>query len=202
MTDILDDFKGKWEEAKKEEVTPSKTAKDLIALSKQQLRSTVIIQFKNMIVLLITLIGLSIYFFYAYHFQETTSHIGIALMIGGLAIRILIEIYSMLRGNGIDISNSANDFNSSYLSYYHYRKRIHGPITIGILVAYTIGFYLLIPEFDQHLSRAMVILIASSYLLAAAIFGYSIRIAIRNEMKLLNGLLHLQEEIEEHLPED
>lgn len=202
MTDILDDFKGKWEEAKQEEVAPSKSAKDLIALSKQQMRSTVIIQFRNMIILLITLIGLSFYFFYVNHFQLTTSHIGITLMTGGLAIRILIEVLSMIRGNRIDISNSANAFNSGYLSYYHYRKRIHGPITIGILVAYTIGFYLLIPEFDQYLAREMVVLIAFSYLLAAAIFGYSIRMAIRSEMKLLNSLLHLQEEIEDKNPEE
>lgn len=197
MTDILDDFKGQWDEAKKEEKAPSKNAHDLISLSKKQLRSTVIIQFKNMVILLITLIGLCIYFFYAYHFQQITSHMGITLMIGGLAIRILIEVYSMIRGNRMDISDSANEFNSGYLNYYHYRKRIHGPITIGILLAYTIGFYLLIPEFDQYMAREMVVLIALSYLLAAAIFGYSIRIAIRDEMKLLNSLLHLQKEIED-----
>lgn len=195
MTDIIDDFKSKWGEAKKEEITPAKSATDLIALSQQQVKSTVIIQFKNMIILLITMIGLVTYFFFLYHFQETTSHVGITLMIGGLSLRILIEAFSIIRANRIDISNSANDLNNDYLSYYYYRKRIHGPVTIGILVAYTIGFFLLMPEFNQHMEREMVILIGLSYLPAAAIVGFSIRKGIRDELKLWNEVMRIQKEI-------
>lgn len=176
-------------------MAPLKSAKDLIILSQKQLGSAMIIQFKNLIILSITLIGLSIYFFHLSHFQETTSHIGISLMTGGLAIRILIEGYSIIKSNGIDISQSLNDFNSGYLTYYHYRKRIHGPVTIGILLSYTIGFYLLMPEFDQHLPRETIIWFALSYLPAATIFGLSIRKAIRDEMGLLNEMLAMQEEI-------
>lgn len=197
MTDILDEFKGQWQEARQEESVPSKSAKDLISLAQQQLRRTVIMQFKNMIILAITLVGLSIYFFYAYHFQLATSHLGITLMVGGLAIRILIEIYSVIRANRIDISHSAVTYNRGFLHYYSYRKRIHGPVTISILIGYTIGFYLLIPEFALHMTREMVILIGFSYLLAAAIFGFSIRKGIRDEMKVLNGLLELQTDIDE-----
>ena len=197
MTDILDDIKGQWESAKKAEKPPAKSAKDLITQGQKQLRSTVIMQYKNMAILILTLIGLVFYFFYAYHFQMTTSQVGIALMVGGLAIRILIEIYSVFRANRIDISHSAHEYNSGFLKYYAYRKRIHGPVTISILIGYTIGFYLLIPEFDQYLSRETVILLGFSYLLAATIFGYSIRKGIRDEMKVLNELLELQEEIED-----
>ncbi|MDW3193482.1 MAG: hypothetical protein R8G66_14000 [Cytophagales bacterium] len=197
MTDILDEYKGQWKEARQKESTPSKSAKNLITLSQQQLRSTVIMQLKNMIILAITLIGLSVYFFYAYHFQLTTSHLGITLMVGGLAIRILIEIYSIVRANRIEISHSAKAYNSGFLSYYSYRKHIHGPVTISILIGYTVGFYFLIPEFVQYMTRGMVILIGLSYLPAAAIFGFSIRKGIRDEMKVLNGLLALQTEIEE-----
>lgn len=195
MNDILDEFKGKWNEAK-EDVAQSNNAKDLITLSRQQTKQTAIIQFKNMIILCLTLAGISAYFFYV-NFQELTSHIGVALMTGGLLIRILIEGYSIVRTNKIDMSESATSYNIGYLNFYTYRKLIHGPITIGILLAYTIGFFLLIPEFDQHLSRNVVILIAISYLPAAAIFGFSIRKGIRDEMKLLDSLLELQDDIED-----
>ena len=70
-------------------------------------------------------------------------------------------------------------------------------MTIGILIAYTVGFYVLTPEFADYLTTTQVILMDTSYLLAAAIFGFSIRKAIKDEMRILDELKGLQEEIVE-----
>ncbi len=195
MTDILDDFKGKWNAAKKDSSKQSITASDLIALAKQKIRNAVIMHIKNIAVLAATLLGISLFFIYIAPMQETLSHIGMTLMLGGLAIRILIECHSIYRSTKIDLSDAAITVNKSYMSFYTYRKRIHGSVTIAILLAYTIGFYILLPEFGHYFTQTQIVLLALSYLVAAAIFGFSIRTAIRKEVKLLNSLFDMQQDM-------
>ncbi|MEQ9168551.1 MAG: hypothetical protein RLO12_19995, partial [Fulvivirga sp.] len=134
-------------------------------------------------------------FIYVAPLQESLSHIGMTLMIGGLVLRILIEFHSIYRSTKIDLSDTAFAVNKSYMSFYTYRKKIHGSVTAGILIAYTVGFYILLPEFGNYFTQAQLILLALSYLVAAAIFGYSIKIAIRKEVKLLKSLIDMQQEM-------
>ncbi|MEQ8476776.1 hypothetical protein [Fulvivirga sp.] len=195
MSDILDDFKGQWDAAKKDSAKQTVSAKDLVAAAQQKIRSAVLMHVGNTAVLVVTLIGICLFFVYVAPLQETLSHIGMTLMIGGLVLRILIEFHSIYRSTKIDLSDTAFAVNKSYMSFYTYRKKIHGSVTIGILIAYTVGFYILLPEFGNYFTQAQVILLALSYLVAAAIFGYSIKIAIRKEVKLLKSLIDMQQEI-------
>jgi cation transport ATPase len=195
MSDILDDLQNMWDDAKKDKNEHSLSAKDLIALSKQKMRKAVWMQVGTIAILTITLLGISAFFIYVAQFRNLLSHIGIFLMTGGLVVRILIEVYSIYRSSKIDLSLTASNVNKRYLNFFDYRSRIHGPVTIGILVAYSVGFYLLIPEFANYFSTVEVTLIALSYLLAAAIFGYFIRKGIRDEMELLRSVLQLQDEM-------
>ncbi|MTI41224.1 hypothetical protein [Fulvivirga lutimaris] len=195
MSDILDDFKGQWDAAKKDSAKQTVSAKDLVAAAQQKMRSAVLMHVGNTAVLVVTLVGICLFFIYVAPLQEVLSHIGMALMIGGLMLRILIEFHSIYRSTKIDLSDTAFAVNKSYMSFYTYRKKIHGSVTIGILIAYTVGFYILLPEFGNYFTQTQIILLALSYLLAAAIFGYSIKMAIRKEVKLLNSLMDIQQEM-------
>ncbi|MEQ8242387.1 hypothetical protein [Fulvivirga sp.] len=195
MSDILDDFKGQWDAAKKDSTKQTVSAKDLVAAAQQKIRSAMLMHVGNTAVLVVTLVGICLFFVYVAPLQETLSHIGMTLMIGGLVLRILIEFHSIYSSTKIDLSDTAFAVNKSYMSFYTYRKKIHGSVTIGILIAYTVGFYILLPEFGNYFTQAQLILLALSYLVAAAIFGYSIKIAIRKEVKLLKSLFDMQQEM-------
>lgn len=192
MDDSLNDLKNKWDEAKKAQPSQSVDPKTLIAHSQKKLKSAVNMHLGNIAILVLTLLGISSFFLFVAPFQETLSHIGIALMTGGLLLRILIEFYSIHRSTKVNLADTAVVANEETLSFHAYRKRIHGTVTIGILLAYTIGFYLLTPEFADYFTTNQVILLDVSYLGAAAIFGYSIRTAIRKEMRLLDELKDLR----------
>ncbi|MEQ6166247.1 hypothetical protein AAOE16_03560 [Ekhidna sp. MALMAid0563] len=196
MSDPIDDLKNKWNKAKTSEPDQASTS-HLIELSKKKMRGAVKMHIGNIAVLTITLIGISAFFVYVAPLKETLSHFGIALMTGGLLIRIVIECYSIYRSSKVDFSETAIAASKKTMNFYSYRKRIHGPVTIGILIAYTVGFYVLTPEFTDYLTTTQVILMDTSYLLAAAIFGFSIRKAIKDEMRILDELKGLQEEIVE-----
>mgnify|MGYP006269669677 CR=1 FL=1 len=194
MSDTLDDFKAAWQSAKKENPTPDVLSAQFIAFSKKKIKRVVLMHYQKIAILTITLMGIVLFFRYVAPFRETLSIIGMSLMIGGLVLRILIEAYSIWRTARIEISDSVWSFNQSYLHFFTYRKRIHGPVTISILVAYSVGFYLLIPEFSQYFTPLTTLLIAASYLLAAASFGYFIRMGIRNEMNVLRALLETRQQ--------
>lgn len=192
MSDSLNDLKNKWDEAKTAQPVQSTDAKTLIARSQKKLKGAVNIHLGNIAILAITLLGISSFFLFIAPFKETLSQIGIFLMTGGLLLRIAIECYSIYRSSKVNVAEAAVIANEKTLSFHAYRKRIHGSVTVGILLAYTIGFYLLTPEFANYFTTNQVILLDISYLGAAAIFGYSIRKAIKTEMKLLDELKDLQ----------
>lgn len=194
MSDLIDDLKNKWDSAKASKSERISTT-ELIDLSKKKMRGAVKMHIGNIAILTITLIGISAFFMYLAPLKQTLSHIGIALMLGGLFIRIMIECFSIYRSSKVDFSETAMEASNKTMSFYSYRKRIHGPVTIGILIAYTVGFYILTPEFADFLTTTQVVLMDASYLLAAAIFGFSIRKAIKDEMRILNELKDLHEKI-------
>ncbi|QSE96631.1 hypothetical protein [Fulvivirga lutea] len=195
MSKDFDDIKNKWQSAKKEQSTSKVSAVELIELSKKKMKSVVNMHLANMGILIITFIGIVAFIVYLARFQETLSHIGVALMLGGLAIRIVIEGYSIYLSSAIDLSKSVQEVNEQYLGFYNYRKRIHGPVTITILVLYVIGYFLLLPEFNVYLSDTMMIFITVSLIPAAFIVGYSIKNGIKKEMGILTELMDTRDSL-------
>ena len=195
MNDIIDDLKHEWSEAKKHPPEKTTSVEELISRSNQKLKSTWIHYVKNIAILTLTLVGITAFFMYVAPLENTLSHIGISCMLGGLLLRILAECYGIYRSFKMDMSQPALIVNKLYLDFHTHRKKVNGAFTISILLVYTVGFYLLIPEFSNYLSTIAVVLIAVSYLLSATIFGYFIRKSVRDEKLILNQLLELQQEL-------
>ena len=144
---------------------------------------------------MITLVGISAYFNYVAKFNQTISHIGTGLMLGGLVLRIIIELFSIYLSANIDLSETAMKTNNASLTYFRFRKRINGPVTIAIIVLYTIGFYMLTPEFSLYFRTPLLIMIDLSYIVGAVIFTWFIRNAIKKEMNILNEVFRIQKDI-------
>ncbi len=154
----------------------------------------------NILVLLIVLIGITAFFYFVAPVEHLLSRIGVGLMIGGLIVRISIEIISVYKSKAIDMMDSALQATNDTITFYNFRKTIHGPITIAILILYTIGFYMITPEFSLYFTIWKMILIDVSYVVAAIIPFVSIRKNIKKEIKILQEIIALKEKITERNP--
>ena len=196
MKNEMDDLKQLWNNAK--QATPSTTtAKQLIQQAAEKKKSSIYFQYGNILILTVVLLGLWVFFYRMYPFATLLSKIGTWLMLGGLALRICIEMLSVSRFGKIHVTDSALQNTSSTVSYYRFRKTIHGPVTFLIIAAYTIGYYLLMPEWSTHFRLSTMILLCCSYPVGAIILIKLIRKGIRKEMDDLKELIELQDELKE-----
>ena len=195
MNTDFNDIKNLWEESKNVQGPPTSDIEGFIKTAQKKMKSTVRSQWTTVLILAITFVGIGSYFFYVAHFKQTISHIGISLMLGGLMLRILLELTSIYLSGEIDLAESALRSNHTTLSYFRFRKIMNGPVTISIVILYSIGFYMLTPEFSLYFNTLMMVLIDASYILAAAIFTWSIRIAVKREMTILSEIVRIQEDI-------
>ncbi|WP_298544253.1 hypothetical protein [uncultured Aquimarina sp.] len=151
----------------------------------------------NILVLSIVLIGITAFFYFVAPVQEVLSRVGVGLMIGGLLMRIIIEIISVSKAKKINVVDDALQTTNDTISFYDFRKTIHGPITIGIIGLYTIGFYMITPEFSLYFETWQLILIDVSYIIGAIIPFMAVRKNIKKEIKILSEIIELKKKITE-----
>jgi uncharacterized membrane protein (DUF485 family) len=193
MKEESDDLSALWQHAKGK--SQAVVAPDLNEITKQaaaKKRSALIAHYGNASVLTLTVAFLVFYFYYLYNFQDVLSNIGSSLMIGGLMLRIGIEIYSALRSRSINVADSAAQSLQKSDAFYDFRKRIHGPVTVIIFVVYFIGFYMLSPEFSRYISTSWMILMDGGALMVAVFLALVIRKGIQQELRDLEKMVELQ----------
>lgn len=189
----LDDVALLWQKAKaKNSEQPKTDATALIEAGEARKKSTLAAHYGNAAVLSVTVVGLVFYFYYLYNLQDVLSKIGYNLMIGGLTIRVIIELFSAWRSRKIKIADTASSSLQNSVAFHQFRKRIHGPVTMFIFVAYFIGFYMLTPEFYRHISLLWLVLMDASALIVAVVLVYFIRRGIRQELRDLEKMVELQ----------
>lgn len=193
MKEELDDLSVLWQQARdKSQHAASAGIVDLIREAKTRKRKAIAAHFGNAGILTATIAVLVFYFYYLYNFQDVLSKVGYNLMIGGLAIRVLIELFSVWYSRKINVADAAAKSLAHSISFYEFRKQIHGPVTVIIFVLYFIGFYMLTPEFSRHISTPWLLLIDVSALFIAAFLAFFIRKGIRQELTDLEKMMALQ----------
>jgi cation transport ATPase len=197
MNNQMDNLKNLWQDSRSNDFGKSTDTDRIIGMAKQKMKSTIRMQLGTIVVLIITLVTITVYFFYVAKFKQTISHIGTFLMIAGVALRIIIELVSIYLSTNINMSGTTLKTNHASLVYYRFRKKINGPVTIAIIVIYTLGFYMLTPEFRLYFSKPMLIMIDLSYIFGAAILTWFVRKKIKKEMNILNEILLIQNDINE-----
>ena len=149
----------------------------------------------NIIILVLSFFGLGLFFYHFTPVKEMLSRIGISLMLGGLLLRITIEVISMAKSRSIAFSDQLAQTAAAALSFYTFRRKIHGPVTLSILVLYGIGFYLLTPEFSLYIPSKWMIAMHVSFPLITVALIWVIRKGIRKEMASLKYFTQLQQAI-------
>lgn len=197
MKNELDDIKALWQQAKGsgQQQPPAQDIKVLISLGEARKKSTLAAHYGNAAVLSATVAVLVFYFYFLYNFQDLLSNIGINLMIGGLVMRIGIEVFSVLRSKRINISDTTLQSLQNSVSFHEFRKRIHGPVTMIIFGLYFVGFYLLTPEFSRYLPVGWLILMDASAVVIAVVLTLFIRKGIRQELRDLEKMVELQQSL-------
>ena len=151
----------------------------------------------NSLVLIFVVLGLVAFFYYLAPMQEALSRVGIALMIGGLLLRIIIEFISYQKGNRVDYAAASEQSVEQARQFYTYRKRIHGPVTIGIIALYSVGFYALTPEFSKYFSSFWMWMMDGSYLVIGFTLFIMLRKGVLQEMRDLQRITTIHESMQE-----
>lgn len=195
MNEQINDLKKLWQDSRNSNQVNTADKEKIIAEAQKKMRQTIKMQLGTIVILTLTLAILCLYFFYAVYFQKAISQIGASLMMGVILVRIILELFSIHLSVKVDLTNSVNDLNSAALSYHRFRKLINGPVTIGLLILYSTGFYMLTPEFSEFFSKPVVILLDASYIFIVFVFIRIFRTTVRKEMNILDEILKIQQNI-------
>ena len=125
------------------------------------------------------------------------SRLGAGLMISGLVFRIFIEIISIYKAKQINVLDDALKTMENTIKFHQFRKTIHNVIAPVVIVLYTIGFYLITPEFSLYMNFWNVVLIDFSYVVIGIILFIIIRKGVKKEMQKLTDIMELKKEITE-----
>ncbi|HCX21192.1 MAG: hypothetical protein CMB80_15435 [Flammeovirgaceae bacterium] len=195
MEDNFDQLKDSWKAAKKEHSAPDSITmlKTVVENHNKSKKAHI----WNAAILSSVVIGLLAFFYFLAPMQDTLSRIGIALMIGGLIVRIVIELISHQKASGINYAASSEESAGQAKDFYNYRKKIHGPVTAIIIALYTIGFYSLTPEFSRYFSTFWMWMMDGSYLVIGIILFVGIRKGVVQEMRDLKRINEIQSAINE-----
>ena len=195
MSNDFQDLKAKWQSAKQSLPTTKTSSSDLIKDIDAKRKSGLRFQYGNMAILGATLVTLILVFVVFFPFNELMSRIAVALMVGGMAVRVAVEFISVQKSRSINMGATALEALQSSEAYLSFRKRVHGPVTISILVIYTVGYYAILPELSKYFDQRLIIFWAIIYVVGLIVFGTQVRKSIKKEIKELEEIVELKKEI-------
>lgn len=192
----MDDLKNIWQQSR-QEISTGQSAGEMLGQVKRIARKNTLFHWGNMAILAVVVVGLLLFFRYVAPFQETLSHVGEVLMVGSIVLRILIELISVNRLKNLNVAASAHESLLKTEQFYRFRSRIHGPVTFSIIALYTIGFYMLTPEWSLYFPTWQLWLIDGSYVVIAIILFWQIRKGVVQEMQRYRTLKSIHQDLEE-----
>ena len=197
MDSDFKELQSKWQSSKKNLKLSTTNFDSLYAKIKKKEKENFFFYYGTIAILLITLIISSLFFYYTAPVKETLSRIGVALMIFGLVFRIFIEIISIYKAKQISNIDNTLKTTENTIKFHQFRKTIHkiiAPIIIGL---YTIGFYLITPEFSLNMELWNIVLIDVSYVVIAVILFIVIRKGVKKEMQKLTDIMKIKKNLED-----
>ena len=192
----FDELKNKWKNDKAD-LGQTKTAdsEKLVAQARATKNKSRNAQLSTIAILSITLMVLVYFFTEVAPFKEVLSRVGVLLMCGGLLIRIIIEIVSLVKASKLSVNLKTDELSKKMVAYYHYRSKIHGALTITIVALYIIGFYMLTPEFMKYLDMKWIWLMDIGFVFIAIALFYVIRKGVLKELAILREFSAVQDDL-------
>lgn len=197
MSSDFKELQSKWENSKKSIAPSTCSFDDLYKKIKNKEKENYFFYYGTITILLITLIVISLFFYYVAPVKETLSRIGAGLMVLGLLFRIFIEIISIYKAKRINNLDNTLKTAENSINFHQFRKTIHKVIAPIIIGLYTIGFYLITPEFSLYMEFWNIVLIDISYIVIGIILFIIIRKGVKKEMQKLTDIVKLKNEITE-----
>ncbi len=197
MNNEFNELQNKWENNKKEIELSTDNFDILCSKIKKKEKENYFFYYGTITILLVTFIVISLFFYYVAPVKETLSRIGVGLMISGLLFRILIEIISIYKAKQINNIDNTLKTTENTINFHQFRKTIHKVIAPIIIVLYTIGFYIITPEFSLYIEFWNLVLIDISYVIIGIILFIVIRKGVKKEMQKLNDIIKLKDDITE-----
>jgi hypothetical protein len=195
MENEIDDLKSIWRSARKNSGQLSVPATDLIRHAESKKKNSVLSHYGNIGILTAVAIMLALAFYYWYPFQDALSRTGIGFMIGGLIVRVVIEFFSVSKSKMIKVSDTTAQATDETLAFLRFRKKIHGPVTYGIVGLYMLGFYLLSPELSRYVSTTVLVVTDLGFLFGAFVMAWLIRSGIRQELEDLQIVADIKDQL-------
>ncbi len=140
------------------------------------------------VILAITAIILVFFFIYISGYENNQVILGLALMVGTLLIRMLLEVLSIKQLGKLNTLSNYNDYKNALISYYKRRKNVHFIWTPVIVLGYVVGFLILLPLFKANLSSGFYTYIIISGLVSLIVLGIFIAKQIQKEIQEIKRL--------------
>jgi len=198
MENEMDDLKEIWKSAKSNVTQAAQTTvstETLIRQAESKKRQALLAHYGTIGVLSAVAVMLVLCFIFFFPFRHLLSRTGVALMIGGLIVRIGIEIFSVIKSNKVKVSDSTAQATDDTLAFYQFRKKIHGPVTLTIVLLYIIGFYMLSPEFSLHIPLYLLVIFDGIFVVAGVILTWVIRRSIKKELEDLREVVAIRKQL-------
>ncbi len=135
-----------------------------------------------------TALILVVFFFYISGYSNQQVIFGISLMVGGLLVRILLEVLSVRKLKKMNALSHRTEFRNDLIGYYKGRKFVHFVWTPLIILSYVAGFLILLPLFKANLSSGFYAYIIISSIVLLISLSFFISKQIRTEMRNLKRL--------------
>jgi hypothetical protein len=197
MNSEFNKLQNNWESNKKEIELSNDSLDILYSKIKEKEKENYFFYYGTTTILLATLIVISLFFYYVAPVKETLSRIGVGLMISGLIFRIFIEVISIYKAQQINNIDNTLKTTENTINFHQFRKTIHKVIAPIIIVLYTIGFYIITPEFSLYIEFWNLVLIDISYVIIGIILFLVIRKGVKKEMQKLTDIMELKNDIME-----
>ncbi|MBL4606144.1 MAG: hypothetical protein JKY02_10930 [Flavobacteriaceae bacterium] len=195
MSNHFSELEDAWNQSKKDLQGSSTNVEDTYEKIRSHKKESFIFYYGTIAILSTTLIVIFCFFYFIAPVEQLLSRIGAGLMLIGLIVRIIFEISSIKKAKKIRVLDNSLEAINKSIDFYQFRKKIHeliAPIIIGL---YTIGFYMLTPEFLVYLETWNVVLFDISYLFIATFLFFQIRKGVRKEMKNVKKTVSLKREL-------
>ncbi|MFY0628805.1 MAG: hypothetical protein JXR05_00410 [Flavobacteriaceae bacterium] len=192
MSSHFSELEDAWKQGKKNLQSSSMDLERIYEKISANKKESFLFYYGTIAILSATFIMILGFYYFVAPVEQLLSRIGGTLMLGGLIVRIIFEIISITKAKKIHVLDNSLEAVNNSIAFYQFRKRIHAIVAPIIITLYTIGFYMITPEFLIYMDTWNVVLFDVSYLFIAIFLFVQIRKGVRKEMETVKKTVELK----------
>ena len=169
MSNSTNEFQALWQAGN---ISANAHATRVIQQVREPKRESVRAQVATILILSLVIVILLLFFHYLSPVEEVLSLVGKWSMIGSLLIRIMAEVIGISLARKVDFFDSAAVFVHASRRLVRYRTGVHKGLVVAVFALYSIGYYLLFPEWTLYFSTGILWLLGVSYVFIIAMVLY------------------------------